>query len=375
MDRPKLKQQLILVTYAILLFLAVYNLPAVLAALAILGRVLTPVIIGFAIAFLLNIPFKWFRKAVFYRLEERGGKYSQASIVLAIIAAYTVVGVIVGILIRFIIPQVIDSLTQLLQNIPYYVEVIETYTERFIENFNLERFVDAQSLSIWAAFNEKATQWLTRAIPTVGNYVVGITSGLFSWLLGIVISIYFLYAKDALMRQLKLLLYAFGPQKHVGRILELAARANLLFNRFIAGDLIDAVIVGIACFIGTSIMQTPYALLVSVIVGVTNIIPIFGPFIGAIPSLFLIVIVDPFKALLFLIFITALQQIDGNIVKPHVFGNTLGLPSLWVLVSIVVGGGLFGIMGMILGVPTLALLYSIIKEVVHDRLKNDSRVT
>lgn len=374
MDRQKLKHQLILVTYAILLFLAVYNLPAVLAALHVLGRVLTPVVIGFAIAFLLNIPFKWFRKTVFRRLEERGGRYSQVSIVLAIIAAYTVVGVVVGILIRFIIPQVIDSLTQLLQNIPYYVEVIETYTERFIENFNLERFVDAQSLSIWTAFNEKATQWLTRAIPTVGNYVVGITSGLFSWLLGIVISIYFLYAKDTLMRQLKLLLYAFGPQKHVERILELSARANLLFNRFIAGDLIDAVIVGIACFIGTSVMQTPYALLVSVIVGVTNIIPIFGPFIGAIPSLFLIVIVDPFKALLFLIFITALQQIDGNIIKPHVFGNTLGLPSLWVLVSIVVGGGLFGIMGMILGVPTFALLYSIIKEVVHDRLKNDPRV-
>jgi predicted PurR-regulated permease PerM len=118
-------------------------------------------------------------------------------------------------------------------------------------------------------------------------------------------------------------------------------------------------------------MGTPYAFLVSVIVGITNIIPIFGPFIGAIPSLFLIVIVDPFQALMFLIFIFALQQIDGNIIKPHVFGNTLGLPSLWVLVSIVIGGGLFGIIGMILGVPAFALIYSVVKEVVHQRLSDD----
>lgn len=371
MDRPKLKHHIILVTYAIVLFLALWNLPSVLGAIKIFYIVFLPAIYGFVIAFLLNIPYKWIRRHIFRRVEEKKGIYVKVAIILSIITAYLLIGIIIGVLIRFFIPQLIESLTQLMQNIPYYVEVAEFYSSRFIENFHLTQFVDEQAVNLWATFNAKATAILADAIPYIGNYVMGITSGLFNLLIGIVISIYLLFAKDSLIRQMNMLLIAFGPEKHIDRIIELSSRTNLLFNRFIAGDLIDALIVGIVCFIGTSIMGTPYAFLVSVIVGITNIIPIFGPFIGAIPSLFLIVIVDPFQALMFLIFIFALQQIDGNIIKPHVFGNTLGLPSLWVLVSIVIGGGLFGIIGMILGVPAFALIYSVVKEVVHQRLSDD----
>ena len=374
MDRPKLKHHIILVTYAIVLFLALWNLPSVIGAMKIFYIVFLPAIYGFVIAFLLNIPYKWIRSHIFRRVEEKKGIFVKISIILSIITAYLLIGIVIGVLIRFFIPQLIESLTQLLQNIPYYVEVAEFYSSRFIENFHLTQFVDAQTVNLWATFNAKATAILADAIPYVGNYVMGITSGLFNLLIGIVISIYLLFAKDSLIRQMNMLLLVFGPEKHIDRIIELSARTNLLFNRFIAGDLIDALIVGIVCFIGTSIMGTPYAFLVSVIVGITNIIPIFGPFIGAIPSLFLIVIVDPFQALMFLVFIFVLQQIDGNIIKPHVFGNTLGLPSLWVLVSIVIGGGLFGIIGMILGVPTFALIYSVVKEVVHQRLSDDERL-
>jgi predicted PurR-regulated permease PerM len=166
---------------------------------------------------------------------------------------------------------------------------------------------------------------------------------------------------------------AFLPMKWMDSIMKVSGRTNHIFNSFIKGSLIDSIVVGILCFLGMSIFGIPYALLVSVIQGITNIIPVFGPLIGAIPSTFIILMDDPVKALIFAIFIIVLQQVDGNIIQPRIVGNAIGLPGIWVLFAIVVGSGLFGIVGLIIGVPTAAVLYAILKESVNNRLeKKDS---
>lgn len=368
MDKAKLKQSIIIITYGVILFLAISNLTSVLRGIGIIYSVLLPMIYGIVIAYLINIPYRWFRGKVFLRLETRGGRYKNTAIILSLISAYVAVLAVIGVLFRFIIPQLLSSITQLIQNTPYYFTSLGAYVNRTLEYLGINHLLDKQLAIIWTDLNERATSVLSDALPIIGNSVLSLTSSIINLIIGFVISIYLIIAKETLIRQGQKLLFAFGPKRYINRTLELSSRANLIFYRFITGNLIDALIIGILCFIGLMIMGMPFVLLVSVIVGVTNIIPIFGPFIGAIPSFFIILAVDPVKALLFLVFIIALQQADGNIIKPHVFGNHVGLPSLWVLVSIIVGGGLFGIVGMLLAVPTFALFYSILRDETNARL-------
>lgn len=370
MDRQKLKHNLILISYGIILFLTLMNISSVIQVLRFIYGVINPLVYGLIIAYLLNIPYLWFKEKIFSILEYKWGVSSKIVSILSLIFSYAIVLLMIVFLVSIIIPQLISSITQLFQNLPDYITTVEAYANQIIERFGLENMPKIPEINnLWSDINDKASSILTNQIPNIANYIVGFTTGIFSWIIGLIISIYLLYGKEILNRQLKRMLLAFGPEKRTERILELTSRANIIFNRFITGNLIDSIIVGIICFIGLSILRMPYTLLVSVIIGVTNIIPIFGPFIGAIPSIFIIFIVDPFKAFLFLIFIIALQQIDGNIIKPHVVGNSVGLPSVWVLLSIVVGGRLFGIPGMLIGVPTFALIYSILRDETNIRLK------
>lgn len=369
MDKKSLKQLLIIITYGVILFLALLNLNSVLSALGSVASVFTPVIYGIVIAYLINIPYRWFHEKVFYSLDQKGPKYQNTGKVLSLICSYVAVLAVIGLLSRFILPQLVASTMQLIQNIPDYVATFEVYQAKMSNYVGINSFLDKQVDLVWVEINDIFTSISGDVLPFIGNSVLSLTSGALNLLIGFVMSIYMIFAKETLIRQGRKLLVAFGPKRYIPRILELSSRANLIFFRFITGNLVDALIIGIFCFIGTSLLQMPYALLVSVIVGVTNIIPIFGPFIGAIPSFFIILIVDPVKALIFLGFIFALQQVDGNIIKPHVFGNYVGLPGLWVLISIVVGGGLLGIIGMLLAVPTFALIYSIVRDETNVRVK------
>ena len=186
--------------------------------------------------------------------------------------------------------------------------------------------------------------------------VINVFSGLFDLLIGLIISIYVLFSKEKFGKQSKKIVYAVFKPSHANMILHLTLKSNEIFGGFIIGKLIDSAIIGVLCFIGLSILNMPYALLVSVIVGVTNVIPFFGPYIGAIPSAVLIMLADPRKGLYFILFILVLQQIDGNIIGPKILGDSTGLSAFWVVFSILLGGGLFGFVGMILGVPTFAVI-------------------
>ncbi|MFZ7132226.1 MAG: AI-2E family transporter [Eubacteriales bacterium] len=368
MDKGKLKQSMIIVTYAIVLYLILMNLSSVMEVLDSTFSIIKPFFYGLVIAYILNIPYKWYRENVFFSIERRNIKSVKTAKILSLLSLYISVIIIMTLLFWFIIPQLVGSITQLVENIPSYFNSMESLVDRIEVDLGQGTAYEEQFVSIWSDWLETINSTLAGMIPHIANYVVNFTSGIYNWIIGLVVSIYLLYGKEDLIKQMTRVLYAFGPQQYIQRIMKLATRTNHLFTGFITGNIIDSVIVGILCFFGLSIFNMPYALLVSIIVGVTNIIPIVGPFIGAIPGFFIILVVDPFKALLFTIFILGLQQLDGNIIKPRIFGNTVGLPSLWVLISIFVGGGLFGIPGMVVGVPTFALVYSILRNEVNDRL-------
>lgn len=212
--------------------------------------------------------------------------------------------------------------------------------------------------------------------------ITRITSGLFevgayvyNFIIGLIVSIYLLLSKNRLLGHFKKLLYTLCPPTPANRTLEIARYTNRVFKGFLVGKLVDSTIIGLLCFLGTTLLRIPYSLLISIVVGVTNVIPYFGPFIGAIPSALLVLMLDPYKCLIFVIFILVLQQLDGNVIGPKILGNTTGVSSLGVLISILVGGGLFGLVGMLVCVPTYAVLYSLIKGSAEQKLKKNGLPT
>ncbi|MBF7096206.1 AI-2E family transporter [Alkalibacter mobilis] len=370
MDKVKFKQMILIITYGIVLFISLTNFSTIIGILDKVHKIALPVIYGFVLAYLLNIPYKGFRKRVFYGIENKGVTGKKAASALSIISTYLLAILTGAILIRYILPQLIDSIGQLIENVPIYVTTVETWVLKLDEAIGLQEMIDWYDSDFLRNLPDRINGLISKWLPYVGNYLLGLTSGLYNWIIGLIISVYFLYGKDVLMGQMSRFSEALCPDRHYSRFMEITNRANGIFNKFITGNVIDSLIIGIICFLGMTIMDMPYVLLISLIIGVTNLIPIFGPFIGAVPGIFLILIVDPIKALTFLIFIIALQQFDGNILKPKILGNTVGLPGMWVLISIIVGAGMFGLPGMLLGVPTFALGYSLVREWVDQRLKS-----
>jgi len=368
-EKLKMKNILIIITYTVFLFMALNHFTAVTGTLGKLFRIIVPFIYGIGIAFILNIPFQFFKEKVFAAGEKKDGKPRKWAKLSALLATYASVLITIFLIIWFIIPQLGSSVNQLILNIPYYLVSLQTIVNDLIDYFNLGNLLGTQVGSTWTNLLQQAATMLSNMLLGVFGYIMGLTSSIYNWMIGFIVSVYMLSDKENLQRQSKKVLEAFLPKKWMGTVMEVTGRTNYTFNRFIKGTLIDSTVVGVICFIGLSILGIPYVLLVSVIQGITNMIPIFGPFIGAALSAFIILMDNPFKVLIFLIFIIVLQQVDGNIIQPRIVGNAIGLPGMWVLFAVVVGSALFGILGLIIAVPTVAVLYSLLKEFVNKRLE------
>ena len=360
---------LLVVCVGILLYLGLTHLPQVRAVINGFLGVLTPFIAGFAIAYLLNTPANFFARKVFHRT-----KHAQ---VWAVVTVYVLALAVISVLLQLILPQVGDSLYSLAGNLSTYINNLSRMVQELIQRFDLKGEGVTSIVNDYEALLRQAMDFLTSSkfmdlltasAPNLLNAGKAAVNGVVTGLTALIASIYMLLGKDRLIRQCKKLLYALFPARGVSHILSVAGRANTIFVGFINGKLIDSAIIGVLCFVLTSVLSIPYAVLVSVVVGVTNIIPFFGPIIGAVPCLMILVIVDPWAALRFGILIIALQQFDGNILGPKILGDSTGLSAIWVLVAIVVGGGLFGFPGMLLGVPTFAVLYSLMREWADRRL-------
>ena len=346
-------------------------------------KVLQPITFGLVIAYLINPIMKFFEKHLLHFLEPRVQKEKKCRKIARSIAtggAVVVFVLIVILLFAMMIPQLISSISGMVNSLPKQVD-------SFIDWFNGLTNSDNEIIqSLETNMMDMVTyleNWVKDSfLPNIQTYITSITSGvinmvkvLMNAVIGLIVSVYVLFSKEKFASQCKKLVYAIMRPSRANMVLHLTIKSNEIFGGFIIGKIIDSAIIGVLCFVGLSILDMPYTMLVSVIVGVTNVIPFFGPYIGAIPSAVLILLSDPKMGIYFIIFVFLLQQLDGNIIGPKILGDSTGLSAFWVVFSILFGGGMFGFVGMILGVPTFAVIYYIVKMLVNHQLENHTLPT
>ena len=305
-------------------------------------------------------------------------KLKRAGKVYGTITSLLLVCVVIFGLLRLLLPQIWESISGLNAALPTYIENLYMWIRKLLEdNPEFESMVLSNLTYVLTEFQDWGRGFFTRMdAEWVGTFISSLSSGVMTAvtqvmnaLIGLIVMVYLLNIKELLAGQGKKIIYSLFPVKIANDIVSEIRFVHKVFGGFIIGKLVDSLIIGILCFLCLSFMDMPYYLLISVIVGVTNVIPFFGPFIGAIPSAFLVLLVSPMKCLYFLIFILLLQQFDGNILGPKILGDSTGLPSFWVLFSILLFGGLFGFVGMIIGVPTCAVIFDLISKAVTKSLK------
>lgn len=345
---------MLVVFSGILFFVCLSNFTQVRASLGGFVRIIKPFIWGMVIAYLLDGPARFFENTIL-----KGHRK------LAILLSYILALALFGFLGRMVVPQLMQSVLALVNNVPMYLESLnDLVMEAGLDSAGMEELILSYQEIV-----KKATELVSSFLPKLVGYGVAIGNGVVSAFTAIIASIYMLLGKQSLVLQMRKLVLAFVRADYAQRVLGICSNANRVFSGFINGKLLDSAIIGVICFVVTTILKMPFALLISVIVGVTNVIPFFGPFVGAIPSIMILLIVEPLSALEFAIFVIVLQQFDGNILGPKILGDSTGLPALWVLVAIIVGGGLFGFPGMVVGVPTFAVLYSLGSDFITVRLR------
>lgn len=302
---------------------------------------------------------------------KKSDKYAK---MIATLACLVILILVVFALIMMIIPELVNSITNVISYAPSGTQNLEAWLKDILnKNPNLEKLIIGNYLDISERLSDIAT---TTVLPNVNTYIKNLSSGVINALgvvvniiIGLMVMMYLLNMKTTLASQAKKIVYAVAGVKIGNEIVTEARYIKNMFEKFIVGKIIDSIIIGIINYVFMAIIHMPYALLISVVVGVTNVIPFFGPFIGAIPSIILLLLISPFTALQFAVWILVLQQVDGNIIGPKILGQTTGLPSFWVLFSILLFGGLFGIVGMIIAVPTWAIIYRTISRLSEHFLK------
>lgn len=352
----------------ILFYLAISQVSIFTDKLNSIFVILQPFIIGFSIAYIINFLLNFYENKFFKAKYMKKLKFKSTK-GLSILLAYITAFLIVGMVVRFLLPQVIDSIVGLVNDIPNYI----TNTTDFVNNIIKDLHIEEQySKALLDTFNDSVNhiiKFVTNLIPALGGFLAKIASSIWNVILGIIISVYLLIDKEKLCALSKKITFAFFNERYANNLINLIHKSNYTFGRFLIGKIIDSLIIGVLTFIILTIFKMPYTVLVSVIVGITNIIPFFGPFIGAIPSFIIILFVSPIQALWFLLIILFIQQLDGNLIGPKILGDTIGISAFWILFSILVAGKVLGIVGMIIGVPLFAIFYSIVKVFVEGRLE------
>lgn len=352
---------LMVVLIGIAFFQALSHLGPLRAHLNNFISVINPFLVGIIIAYLLNTPTVYLERKVFAKF-----RYHR---LLSILVSYLLASAAIGILLTLILPQVVQSIMSLVNNLNDYLTNFNAFAQSLLDRFELEGELLDNMVVSYQDIISTAADLIATKLPHLLNYGVAIGNGLISGITALISSIYMLAGKENLIAHMRKFLYALLPKKNADWLMQVCTQANDIFSSFIVGKILDSIIIGIMCFCLCILLQIPLAVLIGVIVGCTNVIPFFGPIIGAVPCLMILLIVDPKSALIFFFLIIALQQFDGNILGPRILGNSTGLSAIWVLVAIVVGGGLFGFPGMLLGVPTFAVIYALTRDWANRRLQ------
>lgn len=355
------------ITYTVLLIAVVWNYQTIIANIQHILQLVKPFLYGFVIAYLIYLPMQKIDQ-VLPKSINRGRRFLSAT--FAIIAII----LLLSFLIYIVVPQVIDSAKLFAQTLPQNMELLQTHLNSFLNQYEITDVWLEKFQLYEAQLQQSILTILSTFIPSIFNLGKSITATVANVVMGIVIAIYLIASKQKLCMQCDQIGMAFLPKKlhlYLKHILQLA---HQVFSSFISGQLLEAIIIGVLCAIGATFLKIPYVPIVSVIIGLTNIIPIFGPIIGTAICGFLIFFISPVKAILFIIFGICLQQFESNLIYPKVVGSSVGLSGLWTLFAITIGGGLFGLNGMILGLPMFAILYTLLKEEVIRRNKKKEHI-
>ncbi|MBQ0084269.1 MAG: AI-2E family transporter [Clostridiales bacterium] len=361
------------VSAIILFFFLIFKFSTVLSVIGKLIYILEPIILGAVIAYLLNPIQKFFSKYILKLLRKIFKKnigFEKASLIISIAFSMLLFVFVIIVFFYLVIPEFSGSIVSLINTLPPKAEHLVNEAELFLkDNEKMLSWINDFYNSQKSFFDNFVVTNANSLASTLATGVLDVINFLKDFVIGIIVAFYILASKSKFKAQFKKILCALFKQKKVNTVLRGMRKCDSIFGGFINGKLLDSLIIGVLCFIGTTILRIPYTMLISVIIGVTNIIPVFGPYIGGAICGILLLLDSPIKCLYFVIFIILLQALDGNVIGPKILGDSTGLSAFWVMVSIIVGGGLFGVLGMLLGVPTFAVIYYIIKTFLYRALK------
>ena len=337
---------------------------------------IAPVVWGFIIAYLTS-PIVTRTEGILNKRVFKKKSHARINRTLSILISSIITLSAIITLIALAVPEIIESLSALFNNMPEYLNSLyDSVIAFFNKNPDISSTMSGWFENQFENIEKMVLEWVTNLKPIFEKYLILLKDGVLNFLVGVkdfllgyIVSIYLLYSKEHFILQFKKLTYAMLPKKVYDVLMVKGTHANKIFSDFIVGKAVDSLIIGMLCFIILVIFQIPNAMLISFIVGITNMIPFFGPFIGAIPSALLVLLTSPGKTLLFIIIILVLQQFDGNILGPKILGNKLNLPTFWIIFSIFFFGNLFGFIGMLAGVPVFAVIYTLTKEYIEERIR------
>ena len=379
LDKENMKKIRWLIAFTILLYLGVQNLHIVISTVRVLLGFLFPFIIGFGIAFILNIPMKFIEHHLFGKaLKQEKKTVQKLARPVSLVLSICFVICIIVIVMLVVVPELGATFVNIAKKIEENIPVFQKWIDNVFGN-NPEVVKWAQSLDIEPGkIIDSVLSVLKNGVNNIVSSTVSITMGLLTTAMnvsiGFVFACYVLLQKEKLLQQIKKAMYAMFPEKPVRYLTHVWNLANRIFSSFITGQCIEAVILGSMFFVSMTILHFPYAMLVGVLISFTALIPLFGGIIGCWVAFFLILMISPVKAVLFLGLFLILQQIEGNLIYPHVVGGSVGLPSIWVLVAVTLGGSLMGIAGMLIFIPTVSVIYTLFREWVYARLEKKQLV-
>lgn len=362
LNRLTIKHILLIITFTVALIWVIINARAVANAIFMIINLCRPFMYGIVIAFIFNLPLKFF-------LRKLPGSLGRFKKVIAAILSMIIILLIIAFIFWIVVPQVIESIQNLIKTLPHYIAEVTKLLDTAVKNKQIPDAIIQQINEFSNDITKIAGNIIKTGIPQIISFAGGFASSLANLFLSLVIAVYLTVSKNKLIAQTKRCLYAFCSPKHYHWLIKVGSLTNKTFSSFIAGQLTDALIIGILCYIGCMIIGFPYAPILAVIIGCTNVIPIFGAIIGVGVCAMLVALVNPVQGLFFIVFGICLQQFESNLIYPRVVGNSVGLSGLWVIFAITIGGGLFGLVGMILGLPTFSVIYSLLREEVARRVK------
>ena len=379
LDRKNVRTILLIIAFAVLLYTAAQNLASVYGAVRTVWRVFGVVITGLAMAFVLNVPLKLFENRVFYGMsEDRRPLVRKLRRPVSLVFALVVSLGLIGILIAVVLPQLTATVAEVAARLPEYISSAVNWLNDFLAGFGIE----IESLKNFTVDWEKVFSELTTylkegsanvdgssVVDTVTGVGTSVVSTVMNTFLGLVVAVYILAQKERIGRFTRRCIDAFLPQKAASGLARIASMASETFSNFVAGQLADSCILGILCYICMRIFRFPYPEVISVVIGVTSLVPMVGSFIGEVIGALLILIVSPLKALLFVVMVLAIQQVDGAFIYPRIVGRSVGLPGVAVFCAVIVGGNVAGVIGAMIGVPVCAIIYALLREAVDARLR------